>query len=140
MSKRTLELFLFDIFIAILKIEHVANQFEDDEALKYNFICWDSVIREFEIIGEATNVLIKNQMIDEIYRVIVDFRNKIIHHYFGIDSQAVWNIIKFDLEDFQLHVRMKIKTIEPNLHKELMDSFLEEYSRHDFIIERLTEL
>jgi len=67
MSKRVFELFLFDIYIAILKIEFISSKFDNSETLKYDFISWDSVIREFEIIGEATNVLIKNAMLEKEY-------------------------------------------------------------------------
>ena len=81
MSKRVYELFLFDIYIAILKIEYVSNKFQNAESLKYDFISWDSVIREFEIIGEATNTLIKNNFLDKENQVVVDLRNLLIHHY-----------------------------------------------------------
>jgi len=49
MPKRSDVLFLFDIFVAILKIEYVVNRYDDAEKLKYNFISWYSVIRKFEI-------------------------------------------------------------------------------------------
>jgi hypothetical protein len=60
MSKRIYELFLFDIFVAILKIEYVFNRFDDAEKLKYNFISWDSVIREFEIKSGKYEINCKN--------------------------------------------------------------------------------
>ena len=35
---------------------------------------------------------------DELYlQNIGDFRNKLIHEYFGIDAEIVWNTIKEDL-------------------------------------------
>ena len=48
----------------------------------------DSVIREFEIIGEE-----KSNLLDEEYRVIIDLRNYIIYKYFGISSERIWDII-----------------------------------------------
>ncbi len=60
MSKRVYELFLFDIYVAMLKIEYVTKNFKDAQSLKYDFVAWDNVIREFEIIGEAANDLTKN--------------------------------------------------------------------------------
>lgn len=59
MSKRFWEFFLFDILVAILKIKEVAKNFRNAEELKRDFVAWDSVIREFEIIGEATGKLMK---------------------------------------------------------------------------------
>lgn len=58
MSKRDVELFLFDVYIAILKIEHTISQFDNSQELLHNYTSWDSVIREFEIVGEATNQLL----------------------------------------------------------------------------------
>lgn len=73
MSKRYWKLFLFDILVAILKIKEVAKNFKDAEELKRNFVAWDSVIREFEIIGEATGKLIKAGILPRECREIVDF-------------------------------------------------------------------
>ncbi len=72
MSKRVYELFLFDIYVAILKIDYVAKNFKDSQSLKYDFIAWDSVIREFEIIGEAANILIKNDYLSSETQIVVD--------------------------------------------------------------------
>lgn len=112
MSKRYLELFLFDIFVAIVKIEKSADSFEDADDLKHNYMAWDSVIREFQIIGEATRHLIANAILDEKRRQIVDFRNLIVHHYFGIDEDAVWATVQNNLSEFKEVIVSKIETIE----------------------------
>ena len=137
MFKRINEYFLFDIYIAILKIEYVSSSFKNPEELKYSFIHWDSVIREFEIMGEAVNLLIKNDLLDNSYRVIVDFRNKIIHHYFGIDSEAVWDIIQNELKDFKSDIKGKILNLEDKLYEKLLTSFLEDNQNLKFIVEEL---
>ena len=74
---RDIELFVFDIYVAILKIKKVAGEFDNADNLKYDFRSWDSVIREFEIIGEAGKHLIRDKLFPENYQVLVDFRNKI---------------------------------------------------------------
>ncbi len=60
----------------------------------------DAVIRNFEIIGEAANRL------TEVYKAenpeiewdhLRGFRNRIVHEYFGIDLEIVWQIIEDDL-------------------------------------------
>ena len=78
-SSRNIELFIFDIYIAILKIKKVASKFNNGEDLLHSFIDWDSVIREFEIIGEASKHLFEHNLLDKQYRRIVDFRNHITH-------------------------------------------------------------
>jgi len=44
MSKRIKELFLFDNFVAICKIQHAIKDFLNGNELKYNYLAWDSVI------------------------------------------------------------------------------------------------
>lgn len=137
MSKRIYELFLFDIYVAIVKIEFVANKFNNSESLKHDFMAWDSIIREFEIMGEATNILIKNNILDSSSQVIVDFRNLLIHHYFGIDSEEVWAVIHNDLKEFRTLIEVKIKNIEKSLKTELMQSLLEENKHLPFVLQAL---
>ncbi len=78
------------------------DDFINDEKTK------DAVIRNFEIIGEATR-----QMSDEFksknnhieWREIKAFRNKVAHQYFGIDYETVWDIIKNDVLDLILDLK-----------------------------------
>lgn len=137
---RDIELFVFDIYIAILKIKKVSSEFENVQALLYDFRSWDSVIREFEIIGEASKYLLKNNLLDKQYRKIVDFRNAITHEYFGIDQDIVWGIIEQKLDDIQNIILDLINSIENNLKRELINSFIEDNRYLDFIVEALKEL
>ncbi|HNS18476.1 MAG TPA: DUF86 domain-containing protein [Bacteroidales bacterium] len=55
----------------------------------------DAVIRNFEIIGEATNLLpdhIKEKYTEVEWHRIRGFRNRIIHDYFGVDLHIIWKI------------------------------------------------
>ncbi len=141
MSKRVYELFLFDIFVAICKIEIVASNFKSAQDLLHDFVSWDSVIREFEIVGEATNVCIKAELIDEKYRIVVDFRNKIVHHYFGIDDDAVWSIIQNNLIEYKDYIVTKIINIQDKeLKAELLKSTIQDNKIYPRIIEKLTIL
>ena len=65
MSKRTIAFFIFDIFIAILKIEYTSSNFTNSQDLLHSYTDWDSVIREFEIIGEASKHLLKEGVISK---------------------------------------------------------------------------
>jgi len=132
MSKRVIELFLFDIYIAILKIEEVTKDFEDGETLKYDFKSWDTVIREFEIIGEAMNNLIKATYFSDEYKIIVNFRNILIHKYFGIDEEIVLNTAK-NLLPLKTAITNKINLIEKNLKIELINELVNENRYLTFI-------
>ncbi len=138
MSKRKFpEIFLFDVYIAILKIEKVTARFRSSESLLHDFVCWDSVIREFEILGEATRHLINSGLIEKDYKVVVDFRNLLIHNYFGIDAEEVWNVVKNDLPEFKEVIIDAINRIEPALKMQLVDSYMEMNEHLDFILNEL---
>jgi uncharacterized protein with HEPN domain len=137
---RNIELFIFDIYIAIQKITKVSNKFNNVQDLLYDFMAWDSVVREFEIIGEATKYLLRDQLLEKNYQEVVDFRNQIIHAYFGIDQDIVWEIINNDLKHFEQIIKSLILNIEPNLKQELIKSFIEDNHYLDFIVEALREL
>lgn len=56
----------------------------------------DAVLRNFEVLGEAAkripeSVRLTNTEIE--WRKLSDFRNVLIHDYFGINYEIVWNII-----------------------------------------------
>lgn len=55
----------------------------------------DAVIRNFEIIGEAASRLpedFKDKHKEIDWHRIRGFRNRVVHHYFGIDYSIVWEI------------------------------------------------
>ena len=57
----------------------------------------DAVIRNLEIIGEAANILgreFKAEHPEVEWKEMSAFRNLLIHFYFGIDHEIVWNVIK----------------------------------------------
>jgi uncharacterized protein with HEPN domain len=135
MSKRESELFLLDIIISILKIQYIVSKFESADKLKYDFIHWDSIIREYEIIGEATNNLIKSGVLDANQRAVVDFRNVLIHEYFGISEEEVWDISTNFLGEY-------LKVIEQKLPKKsfLISDIIEENKHLDFVVEYFKSL
>jgi uncharacterized protein with HEPN domain len=107
---RKIEFYVVDIFIASEKIQRYSAPFTSAEDFLHSELEWDAVIRELEIIGEATNKLLQNQVLDTQYRMIVDFRNQIIHGYFGIDENIVWEVITVLLDEFIESLYTLIKT------------------------------
>ena len=137
MSKRYDEIFLFDIYISILKIKNTASKFKTSQELKYNYMAWDSIIRDFEIIGEATNALIKKEIISKEYRGIVNLRNILIHHYFGIDADEIWDIIQNDLDDLEVYICKLITNINKDKKQVIVNSLVEEFSHLEFVVKKL---
>jgi uncharacterized protein with HEPN domain len=137
---RVTEMFVFDIYIASLKIGKVVSEFDNAQALLHDFRSWDSVIREFEIIGEASKYLLKADLLDKEYQQVVDFRNKITHEYFGIDADEIWDISFDDLVKYKDVILKCIQDIEPALKDELIKAFKEDNRYLDFVIESLEKL
>ena len=133
MFNRTYELFLFDVYIAIVKIEKTVDRFDNAQTLLYDYNAWDSVIREFEIIGEATNYLIKNNILDETSRVVVDFRNLLIHNYFGIDAEEVYDVVKSDLPNFKNQITDKLSQLDNDLKNDLIEAYIQSNSYLEFV-------
>jgi len=87
--------YLYDIKTAADKLGRFIQgknllEYQSDDLLK------SAVERQFEIIGEALNQLIKsNPDMRESFpdaREIIAFRNLLIHGYAEVDDQLVWNI------------------------------------------------
>ena len=94
MSKRNPSLLIEDILESANKIILFTEDisFEDFE-LDIKTI--DAVIRNFEVIGEASNRLPEsfkelNETID--WQKIIGFRNKLIHDYVKVNTGIVWEI------------------------------------------------
>ena len=59
-----------------------------------------AVMREMEIIGEATKRLMqecKQKYTDIPWKKIAGMRDKLIHDYFGVDLDAVWDTVEKDI-------------------------------------------
>lgn len=139
MSKREPEFYLIDIFVASNKIFRYVKEIANADKLRWNELVWDGVIRELEIVGEATNNLLKFNLVDKKYRIIVDFRNIIVHGYFGIDEEEVWAIIKDNLPMFlkELKELVKNKNIDVN---EVINYAIIENKKLDDVVSFLNNL
>ena len=110
MSKRDFRLYFEDILESTKKIEgYIANLTYDDFVKDNKTI--DAVVRNLETIGEAAKQIdeeTKKKYDDIPWREIVDFRNRIIHGYFVIDYEIIWQIISKDLPDLKQKVEKAI--------------------------------
>lgn len=60
----------------------------------------DAVVRNLEIIGEATNKIpqhIRDKHAKIPWHEIIAMRNKLAHEYFGIDFEILWQTLHEDL-------------------------------------------
>jgi uncharacterized protein with HEPN domain len=74
------------------------------EALKTDTKTLDAVVRNLEIIGEAARsipeqVRLAHPGID--WKNIIGLRNILVHEYFGIDAEIIWDIVQNKLESLR---------------------------------------
>lgn len=101
-------------------IEHILDSIDTIEKFSKNInkvkfildrLKHDAIIREIEIIGEAVKNIsenLKNRHQEVKWKEIAGTRDHIIHHYFGVDMNIVWDIVKINLPDLKVKVT-KIK-------------------------------
>lgn len=142
MFKRKNSIFLVDILVCILKIENTVKTFDfkRSDELYENYLAWDSIIREFEIIGEAMNKLIKEKIFGEDKRVVVDFRNILIHQYFGIDPEEVWDIIQNDLQILKTETIKKVLEFDKTEMIYVLEEYKNQLSHLKFVVDFLGNL
>jgi uncharacterized protein with HEPN domain len=95
--------FLNHILDAINQIEEYTEYLTFEEFLEKRLV-QDAVIRQLEIIGEATKNLSLNttESYPQIpWKEIAGMRDKLIHVYFGVDLEEVWNTAKRDIPELK---------------------------------------
>jgi uncharacterized protein with HEPN domain len=88
--------FLDDIIEACAKIHRytqgmTSDQFRSDEKTV------DAVVRNLEVIGEAARSLpsdIRDRIVDIEWQRIAALRNLLIHEYFGVDLDIIWDVVQ----------------------------------------------
>ena len=97
--KKDDSIYLRHIIDAIDQIEEYISTM-DEKGFSESRITQDAVIRQFEIIGEATKKLSEKTRAnhsDIPWKDMAGMRDKLIHDYFGVDIMAVWKTAKEDL-------------------------------------------
>jgi uncharacterized protein with HEPN domain len=93
------QVYLEHIHVAITKIENFTkgvSRFDFDR----NVMIQDAIIRNIEIIGEATKKISKSfaQTHEEIpWSAMAGMRDKLIHDYLDVDLDVVWKTVEVDL-------------------------------------------
>lgn len=95
-------MYLEDIHSSMKRIlEYVEGL--DFHSFKKDYKTVDAVIRNFEIIGEASNNLpefIKSKNTQIPWQEMLYYmRNKISHEYFGVDYEIIWDVAKNFIPD-----------------------------------------
>jgi uncharacterized protein with HEPN domain len=93
---RDYQVYIEDIIVAIESIEAYTKglTFEGFAGDKKTV---DAVIRNFEVIGEATKnvpLAVRREYPKVPWRDMAGMRDKLIHGYFGVQLEVVWKTLK----------------------------------------------
>ncbi len=98
-TKRGFILYLEDMFQSMQRIEEYIGDLDFKE-FKMTHIVVDAVVRNFEIIGEASKKIptdVQEKYPEIPWKKMYGLRNLIAHEYFGIDYEMIWEIAKSNL-------------------------------------------
>lgn len=103
---------LLDILEAIERIEKYAEEGKD--AFESNELIQTWIVHHITIIGEACRSLpddFQATYTNVPWADIVGMRNILVHHYFGIDTDAVWSVVERDLPELKLNIQAILKNL-----------------------------
>jgi uncharacterized protein with HEPN domain len=131
MPKRIVDLFVLDIIISVDRIKRFSSKLNSSEDLIKNEEVCSAILRELGIIGEAMNKILQVKKITSFikpsWRDIVDFRNIVIHEYFGLNFDEIYKIIKKEIPTLEKEVIILIKNLwqEKSMQQALDDTLKE---------------
>lgn len=103
---RDYKLFIEDMLEAIHKLTVYTDGLTYEGFEQSNLIV-DAVIRNLEVIGEAANKIpkeVRDKYPEVPWRKMSDFRNILIHEYFGIDLSIVWIVATQNIPETKPHL------------------------------------
>jgi uncharacterized protein with HEPN domain len=104
---------LLHILESICEIENYTSKVNFETFLENSMMRFAS-IKQIEIIGEAANYITeetKEKYSNIEWRQIIGLRHILVHEYFGIDSNLIWQIISEDLQILKLEVTNIVESI-----------------------------
>lgn len=110
MSSRDPTDYLQDIWDAIVDIENFVNNMNYEQFVTDRKTL-NAVVRSIEIIGEASKRLpdvIKRKYGKLPWKEITGMRDKLIHAYFGIDTEIIWEAVKENLPALKKSIRQML--------------------------------
>jgi uncharacterized protein with HEPN domain len=76
----------------------------------------DAVIRNLEVLGEATKALsqeLRDRNPGIPWSAMARMRDRLIHHYFGVQLDIVWQVVASDLPTLQTQVQAVLASLSP---------------------------
>ncbi len=114
-AKREFIDYLNDIFSAIEKVELFTQGMDIEEFVGDEKTVF-AVVRALEIIGEAAKkvpIQVKDRYPQVPWQDMAGIRDKLIHEYFGIKLEVVWNTVEKDLPELKILIAKMIEDTNP---------------------------
>lgn len=105
---------LIHILESIVEIEKYTAG-ENLENFMQNSMMKFASVKQIEIIGEAANHITeetKNKFSEIQWRQITGLRHVLVHEYFGIDSNLIWQIIIEDIPALKIMIQEVLTSLE----------------------------
>ncbi len=107
MNKENQLIFVKHILENIKNVEDFSRNLTKKE-LERNKQKQYAIVRAIEVVGEAAKNLstsFKEKHSEISWKEIIGTRDRIIHHYFGVDLDIIWEIVKKDLPDLKKKIQ-----------------------------------
>ncbi len=105
--------FIYHILESIEKIENYTKGLTY-ERFEKNSMVKDAVLRNLEIIGEASKNIpeeIRYRYSDIPWSEMARLRDRIIHKYFSVDYEIIWDIINNELPVLKRKLKLVISSL-----------------------------
>ena len=107
MSERDVALYVQDVLEAAEAIRSYVEGI-DFQTFRSDRKTYSATLREYIVIGEAVSHLIdvlEERIPEYPWRMVKDFRNVIVHEYFGVDAGIVWDLTMQELDVLVDHIK-----------------------------------
>lgn len=112
MSSRDVRLFLQDMVTSCDRVLRYTEGMSRD-AFFADTLVFDATMRNIEILGEACKQIppdLREQYPDIPWRKMSGLRDIVIHHYFGIDENIVWDVICHQVPPLRTQLALVLTT------------------------------
>ncbi len=115
-DRKDYKLYLIDIKTSCTRILNYSKNLTKLQFTK-NHLLTDAIEKNMEVIGEAGNKIpseIKKSLPEIPWKDIVSLRNKLIHDYFDIDINVIWETVTNDIPILKKQINKVLKNLGEN--------------------------